>query len=216
MKVLFSPVEFRSIASVGVIASKEDITPIICSVNFKYEGGEFSAVATDRYRIARSKFTLSTVQHDELPDFDITIPASMLTKFWNSIKVEALKGVAPIEFDITYGDVEQYWSFTYNGVVSSGAEVKGSFPPVEKLIQVDLEQYTGTPKVGLKPSFLADLGKLFAASDYTKVDKDLPWTFYFGNSDSGKPMPVYVTRNPERTDGASVIEYLVQPNYILR
>lgn len=215
MKVLFSAVEFRSIASVGVAASKDDVTPVIMSINLSHKFNEIIAVATDRYRIARSKFTPTTVQYDELPEFDITIPAESVIKFWNSIKVNALKSAMPVELEITAGDVEQYWTLSYEGVRVSGAEVRGNFPPVGKLIDIDINTYTGVPKVGLKPGFLADLGKLFAASDYAKVGKDLPWTFYFGNSESNKPMPVYVTRNPER-DGSSVIEYLVQPNLLLR
>lgn len=215
MKVLFSAVEFRSIASVGVAASKDDVTPIICSINISNENSEITAVATDRYRIARSMFTLTIEQSNELGDFNITIPAESVIKFWNSIKVQALKGFAPVELEVIAGDVEQYWTLSYDGIRVAGAETRGNYPPVDKLLDINLNNYTGIPKVGLKPGFLADLGKLFAASDYAKVGKDLPWTFYFGKSESDKPMPVYVTRNPER-DGSSVIEYLVQPNLLLR
>lgn len=127
MKVLFSAVEFRSIASVGVAASKDDVTPIIMSINLSNVGGEIIAVATDRYRIARSKFTPSTVQYEELPEFDITIPAESIIKFWNSIKVQALKGFMPIELEIIAGDVEQYWTFTYDGVRVSGRKLVATF-----------------------------------------------------------------------------------------
>jgi hypothetical protein len=214
-KILFSPVEFRSIASVGVAASKDDVTPVIMSINISNENSEITAVATDRYRIARSMFTLTIDQTESLGDFNITIPSDAVTKFWNSIKVQALKGNIPIELEVTAGDVQQCWTLSYDGITASGAEVRGSFPPVDRLLDIDMNNYTGVPKVGLKPGFLADLSKLFAATDYAKVGKDLAWTFHFGNSENDKPMPVYVTRNPER-DSSSVIEYLVQPNLILR
>lgn len=215
MKIEFSSVEFRSIVSVGVAASKGDITPIIESINLSSSGGEITAVATDRYRIARSKFTPRIEQFEEVADFDITVDAQSLTKFWNSVKVQAMKGYEPITFEITYGDAgQQFWTASYGGTVVSQPEVKGSFPPVVRLIDVDMEEYKGLPEVTLDPTFLADLGKLFSASDSVRVDKNVGWTFHFGAGDNSKPKAVYITRKSER-DGV-LIDYLVQPKMYTR
>ena len=58
MKIHFTAEEFRSIVSVGVASSTDEVTPIICATNISFsEQGEVTAIATDRYRVARVQFT---------------------------------------------------------------------------------------------------------------------------------------------------------------
>ena len=73
---------------------------------------------------------------------------------------------------------------------------------------------SGVPAVSLKPRFLADLDKLFSAVDSAKPNKDVAWTFRFKASESGKPGPVYITRSGDGYN--AVLDYLVQPNLLLR
>ena len=216
MKFIFTAVEFRSIASVGVVASKEDITPIIGVINLSLVAGEFHAVSTDRYRIARSRFT-PTVEQGELPEeFSLNMDAPTVIKWWNSIKVEALKGFSHIYLETVAGDMpgEIYYKLSFNGNVISSPEVRGNFPPVERLMEIDLNEYQGLPQVSLNPSFVADLTKLFAADDYAKPTKNVGWTFHFGSGETSKPKPVYITRKSDR--GGAAIDYLLQPVMILR
>lgn len=217
MKILFTPVEFRSIASVAVAASSDDVTPVITSVRISVESGQVTAVATDRYRIARSIFTPTIEQ--EFSSGDILISAKELTKFWNSIKVNALKSQLPITFailvDNQYPD-NKIASLEYDGMRIETHGMRGNYPPVEGLMTgYDMAECSGVPAVALKPKFLADLDKLFSAFDSAKPSKDIAWTFRFKGTESGKPGPVYITRNGERSDGG-VLDYLVQPNLLLR
>lgn len=217
MKILFTPVEFRSITSVAVAASSDDVTPVITSVRISVESGQVTAVATDRYRIARTIFTPSIEQ--EFSSGDILISAKELTKFWNGIKVNALKSNLPIALTILtdeqYPDSKMY-SLEYDGMRVESHGMRGNYPPVEGLMSgYDVSECSGVPAVALKPKFLSDLDKLFSAFDSVKPSKDIAWTFRFKGTESGRPGPVYITRNGERSDGG-VLDYLVQPNLLLR
>ena len=220
MKILFTPVEFRSIASVAVAASSDDVTPVITSVRISVESGQVTAVATDRYRIARTIFMPSLTDQLEPPaEGSILISAKELTKFWNGIKVNALKSQLPIIFTILtdeqYPDNKMY-HLEYDGMRIEGNGMRGNYPPIEGLMSgYDVTECSGVPAVALKPKFLADLDKLFSAFDSAKPSKDIAWTFRFKATESGRPGPVYITRNGERTDGGT-LDYLVQPNLLLR
>lgn len=220
MKILFTPVEFRSIASVAVAASSDDVTPVITSVRISASGGEVTAVATDRYRIARSIFRPTmTDAIDPSLEGEVLVSAKELTKFWNGIKVVALKSHMPIIFSVLIdGDYpnDKIVSLEYDGMRIETRGVRGNYPQVDSLMSgYNLEDCSGVPAVALKPKFLADLDKLFSAVDYAKPSKDIAWTFRFKATDSGKPGPVYITRNGER-DSSAVIDYLVQPNLLMR
>jgi hypothetical protein len=217
---LFTPVEFRSIASIGVAASNDDVTPVITSVRISVSDGEVTTVATDRYRIARSIFRPSmTDAIDPASENNILISAKELTKFWNSIKVAALKSHMPIILNILtdeqYPDNKKY-VLEYDGSRVESNAMRGNYPPVEGLMTgYDESDLSGVPQVALKPKFLADLDKLFSAFDSARPSKDIAWTFRFKGTDSGKPGPVYITRKGESTDSGT-LDYLVQPNLILR
>lgn len=213
MKFMFSPVEFRSIASVGVAASTDKVTPIINVISLSFDGKEVRALATDRYRIAQSKFMPSVEQLDEAGEFTVNMYAPTVTKFWNSIKANALKGNEVVMLELIPSDLgETYFRLSHGGNIVTEAETRGNFPPVEKLINVDMQEYKGIDSIALDPRFIGDLSKLFAADDFAKPIANIGWTFHFGKSDSDKPKPVYITRKSDR--GGAVIDYLVQPRIL--
>ncbi len=219
-KIFFTPEEFRAVASVGVAASTDDVTPIINSVNISVtDAGEVTAVATDRYRIARVIFTPRLDEAVIGGEDSITINAKELTKFWNGIKAVAIKSHMAIV--LTFQDDEDYtnsktYSLEYDGSRVENRSVQGNFPPVGKLMtDYDIEQCEGVPSVVLNPNFLGDMVKFYHPRDDKKVNmKNVSWQFRFKQTDSKKPGPVYITRG---TDIAGArLDYLVQPNLLLR
>lgn len=220
-KIMFTPEEFRAVASVGVAASTEDITPIINAVNISVsETGEVTAVATDRYRIARVIFTPKTDKLAVLTGEDsITINAKELSKFWAGIKVNALKSHMPvilfIEEDLQFTNGKIY-TLEYDGTRVQGRSVAGNFPPVERLMaDYNLEQCEGVPSVALNPNFLGDMVKMYHPRDDKKINmKNVAWQFRFKATDSKKPGPVYITRGSDIA--GATLDYLVQPNLLLR
>lgn len=219
-KIMFKPEEFRSVASVGVAASTDDVTPIINAVNISVtNAGEVTAVATDRYRIARVIFTPKMDEAVIGGEDSITINAKDLTKFWNGIKAVAIKSHMPvilfIEEDLQYPSSKIY-TLEYDGTRVQGRSVLGSYPPVEKLMTgYDLDDCAGVPAVALKPSFLGDLVKFYHPRDENRIKmSDIAWQFRFKQTDSNKPGPVYITRGSDIA--GATLDYLVQPNLLLR
>lgn len=219
-KIMFKPEEFRSIVSVGVAASSDDVTPIINAVNISVsETGEVTAVATDRYRIARVIFTPKMDEAVTGGEDSLTINAKELTKFWAGIKVNALKSHMPvvlfIEEDLQFTNSKIY-TLEYDGTRVQGRSVMGNYPPVEKLMAgYDLNDCAGVPAVSLKPSFLGDMVKFYHPRDDKKINmKNVAWQFRFKATDSKKPGPVYITRGSDIA--GATLDYLVQPNLLLR
>ena len=218
-KIVFTPEEFRSIASMGVAASTDDITPIINTVQVTVAGGEVTAIATDRYRIARVIFT-PKIDNFLMTDDTININAKELTKFWAGIKVKAARSIMPITMTImteedNYGDSKSY-TLEYDGSTSHSAGVKGNYPPVAKLMTgYDVGDCAGVPAVSLKPSFLGDLAKMYHPHDDSRIKmSDIAWQFRFKQTESSKPGPVYITRGSDIL--GATLDYLVQPNLLLR
>ena len=220
-KIMFTPEEFRAVASVGVAASSDDVTPIINAVNISVsETGEVTAVATDRYRIARVIFTPKMDEAVIGGEDSLTINAKELTKFWNGIKATALKSHLPVIMTIIteegeYSNTKKY-VLEYDGSRVENFGIKGNYPPVEKLMSgYDLDDCAGVPAVALKPSFLGDLAKMYHPRDDNRIKmSDVAWQFRFKQTDSKKPGPVYITRGSDIA--GATLDYLVQPNLLLR
>ena len=219
-KIMFTPEEFRSVASVGVVASSDDVTPIINAVNISVtDAGEVTAVATDRYRIARVIFTPKMDEAVIGGEDSLTINAKELTKFWNNIKAVAIKSHMPIILDIQededYTDSKTY-SIEYDGSRVENRSVRGNFPPVERLMtDYAVEQCDGVPAVSLNPNFLGDMVKMYHPRDDKRINmKQVAWQFRFKQTDSKKPGPVYITRGSDIA--GATLDYLVQPNLLLR
>jgi hypothetical protein len=216
--IMFTPEEFRSVVSVGVAASTDDVTPIINAVQISVsETGEVTAVATDRYRIARVIFTPKMDGAVIGGEDSVTINAKELTKFWSGIKAVAMKSShIPIVLDITADGDHKKYTLEYDGSRVESYAVRGSYPPVEKLMTgYDLDDCAGVPTVALKPSFLGDLAKMYHPRDDNRIKmSDIAWQFRFKVTESSKPGPVYITRGSDIV--GATLDYLVQPNLLLR
>lgn len=219
-KIMFTPEEFRAVASVGVAASSDDVTPIISAVQISVtDAGEVTAVATDRYRIARVIFTPKMDEAVIGGEDSININAKELTKFWNGIKAVAIKSHMPViltfQEDEDYTDSKTY-SLEYDGSRVENRSVRGNYPPVGKLMaDYDIDKCEGVPNVALNPNFLADMVKFYHPRDDKRINmKHVVWQFRFKQTDSSKPGPVYITRGSGNTD--ATLDYLVQPNLLLR
>lgn len=217
-KIMFTPEEFRSVASVGVVASSDDVSPIITTVQVTVEAGQVTAIATDRYRIARSIFTPQREDAVVGGDNEINIPAKELTKFWSGIKTTAIKRNLPVSLTIVDDEDTNGKKFVleYDGARVENFGVKGNYPPVSRLmVGYDEGECDGVPAVSLNPNFLADMVKMFHPRDDNRINmKYVAWQFRFKKTESSKPGPVYITRG-SGNDGA-VLDYLVQPNLLLR
>lgn len=221
-KIMFTPEEFRSVASVGVAASSDDVTPIINTVNISVsEAGEVTAVATDRYRIARVIFTPKVDEAVIGGEDSITINAKELSKFWAGIKVNALKSHMPVVLEIV-GDDENFvtspkkYILEYDGSRVENFGIRGNYPPVAKLMTgYEENDCAGVPAVSLNPNFLGDMVKMYHPRDEKKINmKNVAWQFRFKATDSKKPGPVYITRGSDIA--GATLDYLVQPNLLLR
>lgn len=216
MKIHFNGQQLRAIVSTGVAAGADDITPVLqaISVTFDAETNEITAIATDRYRIARNRFTVSESDVFDGVSFTVLLPVKQITAFWNSVKTAALRGSVPVVFSVDFdGDTVTGFSVEYGGQTFNGVPVSGNFPPVERLMPSvsDVESFKPASVFGLNPRFIGDLAKLFCADDLPRENlKNQSWFFHSQTvNDNSKPGPVYITRQ-------GGVEYLVQPNLILR
>jgi len=217
-KIMFTAEEFRSVVSVGVAASTDDVTPIIEAISISVNDGVVTAMATDRYRIARVKFTPEIADAVTGGDAHVLIGAKELAKFWATIKTEFLKSGTYVTLEIgesESGNSAYELEYLGSGIKISGVERGGNYPPLERLMEgYELGDCDGVPTLGILPQYLGDLAKIFHPRDSAKVNvKTTAWEFRFKRSESGKPGPVYITRGGS---GNASVDYLVQPNLLTR
>ena len=216
MITMFTAREFRAIASTGIASATEDVTPVLqqISVSYDAETKMFTALATDRYRVARNRFP-SVYAADSLESFDVLLPAKTLQKFWTSIKSSALRNNSALIFELVSGDGNVLWSIEYDGNKIAGVELAhANYPPVERLFPDNYTEKTPVQGVSLNMVYVGDLAKIYAASDDTRADlKSTPWQMFTAETESGRPGPVYFTRP---TDDGALVDYLLQPNLIVR
>lgn len=197
MIIHISPKQFRSVVSCGSISPKDDIAPVLAGVQISRTDNIITAVATDRYRVARVTFEC----HGD--DFTALIPAAELTRFWAGIKTKALRSQSPIVLDIS----DDGYSIGYDGASISGNYISGNMPDVSKLVtEAAARDNAGAPEIGLNVGYIGDMGKLFHPADGTKPEQN--WLLKFSVSDAGKAAPVYATRSG--TNGGT-LEYILQP-----
>lgn len=214
---MFTAKEFRAIVTTGVASSStDDVAPALLQVKVSYDAESqlVTALATDRYRIARNRFTMRFADLSQ-ESFEILLPAKQIAKFWTSVKSSALRhDGAIIMLDIVSGDGQTVWSLEHDNQKVGGVELIGNFPPVERLMPDATPEWSPAQGVSLNMTYVGDLAKLYAASDALRANlKGIPWQMFTQETESGRPGPVYFTRP---TDDGAIVDYLLQPNLIVR
>jgi DNA polymerase III sliding clamp (beta) subunit (PCNA family) len=200
--------QFLSIASTLVAAAAvKEITPVIISAHVTVEGNELTAVATDRYRVARS-----VIAAPATGDFAVTIPRAFLEGAAKAIRALKLPAREPmVELEVE-GDAI---TVRAPGTALTAEAVKGNYPPVGRLFPEE-DKLVEIGSVSLNAQYVADAGKLThsALSD----PKLSPIRLRFTEHDSARgmrPGPVLITRKLGDAQPGEVLEYLLQPNLML-
>lgn len=213
-----TPAQLASLATAVHAASTDDITPVITAIRLSRVDDTVTAVATDRYRIARITLALKLADQEELnsPEFTALVPGKAFDAFARTVK-RAAGRVAADHPSVTIAHDDDARTVTISDTYSQSSitlkAIIGNFPPVERLIPTALE-CTGTPAgARLNPAYLATMVKLTLPDN----DKHRPWELT-GNlpaDDKGRKFPpVLFTYGPD--GDSNRIEYLVQPNTLLR
>lgn len=108
------------ISSVVTCASTSTVRPELASVLFKAEGGVLTAVATDSFRLAEKKLTLSGAN----PQFSMLIPAKNA--------VDILQALPNTTIEITLNDHQ--CAFSWKDGVLTTRLVSGSYPDYTQII----------------------------------------------------------------------------------
>ena len=223
--------EVRALASIGSVASKADVTPVITGVNLiasLIDG--ITGTATDRYQVARVTIPF----RDEITDAEanVIIPADLLNKYFAAVKSQKLERFGTV-IHIDEDERTVSLSNTSGELTNSGMLIIGNFPPVGRLIDpimqraidIDagkLEAPTGVSKVTLNVKLLSSLMKIMHPGDAWKISKtgSLTWRFYFGAEEEVKDLsrvPVYASRVADGgNDNGARVDYILQPNISLR
>lgn len=201
--------QLRSIASLGTIASSDDVTPLLGTVHVSVTAeGKVTAIATDRYRAGLIEFTV-IAEHWPEEAFEVKVTARLLRRF-----VAATSGSKFLDdYDVTLGDGPILYIVDNTQRVSFGEEeVKGTFPPIGRMLVAP--EKGGVADALFNGAYLAGYEKLVHPHDSSKVHK---WRLFSPRSEqqgvttgSGllKNGPAYLER--EVTDGR--MAYTVQPH----
>jgi hypothetical protein len=201
--------QFLSIASTLVAAAPaKEVTPNIISAQITVTGQQLVAIATDRYRVARSTMIL-----DEAPegDFTVTIPRAFLESAAKQIRALKLPAAQP---NVVLEVAGTYLSVSAPGLTLSAEAASGNYPPVGRLFPEE-DKLVDLGDVSLNAQFVADAGKLThpALSD----PKRSPIRLRFSASGRpDRPGPVLITRKLDDAKPGEALEYLLQPNLLLR
>lgn len=208
-----TPAQVASINSVGLAAaSKNDVTAVICSVKITITPGEvpsLSAIATDRYVVARTTFTVNpdTFECDGNEPVSVVLPTTALAGAVRLSKLRRLRFLV-----VTVDDDGNVAFNNYESkIVVAGMNV--NYPLVEKLFPDTTELVTEhalPASVCLDLSLLARLAKLTHPED----GRSAPPAFLMSSATAprenpAKPGPIYLTR------AGGAIVALIQPNLML-
>jgi hypothetical protein len=237
-RITFSWGEFRSIASLAEIASKEDVTPVLTGVNITITEDTIRAVSTDRYRIGRIILPRDImVRNDDIGTSgdSFTISAAQLKKAAAAVK--ASKPLVKTGITLRYefeAEKQTETGYILEGnarVFYVGGEVvvpfvpnySNSYPAVEKLMDAEVLEVTGdytgsiAPQFVLSSSLLATIEKLIHPANEDRIAKPgTKWRFYTPRLiASKKPAPVYAEAIQEWKNLEGRMDFLIQPNLIV-
>ena len=241
--LVFTWGEFRSIASLAEVASKDLVTPIICGINITIEDDVIVAQATDRYRVGRV-----TIPRDNGSELSVrgnagdsfTLDAARMKKVAALIKPTKKTTrdfvMASYEYDQedyrddTTGYIRNVRlniiSATLSTTIESTNYVTSSYPPVGRLVD-EAAAYNGSEddggivdRITFNMNYLGSMAKIIHPGDLGKTpDKLNLWemkTPYYGAADRRKPKPLYANYLLSGADTRYSAEFLVQPNLMLR
>lgn len=208
MKVTISKAILTSINSLSIGASKDDVTPVITQIALTREGEDLRAMATDRYIVVSGRYSEVTFEGWEDGETILIDPKSL--KSVVDLGKSDKHGVIPVtigkdvETGHSWAQVDGYTKIHLGSVTSK-------FPPVMNLMKFEADP-NGAPTLGLKPDFLAKLGKVLPP--VKRPDRERIWEFHFRSKDGNRfPAPVYAVYS----DGSSYeMEALVQPSLLQR
>lgn len=202
MKVTLDSATLTSIHSLGIGASKDDVTPVITQIALEREGDALRAMATDRYVVLSGLY--SGVEFEDWDAGDAILVDPSALKRAIDIKKANKNSILPIV--ITKNE---------HGAVSAVVDTlslvdlgncKGTFPPVTKLFPEG--KPTGAGSLNIRPDFLAKLAKVLPP--VARPERDRVWRFEFRTMEDSpnRPQPVYA----QYSDGAEYkLEALIQP-----
>ncbi|MBP3870895.1 MAG: DNA polymerase III subunit beta [Faecalicoccus sp.] len=110
----------KIVSQTSFACSDKDQRPVLTGVNFKSFDNILHCSATDSYRLARK-----LVYFDQLPEFNITIPAKSLTEVVRSVSEEE-------EIDI-YASTKKI-QFVFDNTIIQSRLIDGTFPDVDRII----------------------------------------------------------------------------------
>ena len=200
MKVTLDNATMASIHSLGISASKDDVTPVITQIALKREGMALRAMATDRYMVLSGVY--NEMEFDNWEDGDTILVDPSALKRAIDIKKANKNGILPIvimknEHGVVSAVVDEL------NFVDLGS-VRGTFPPVTNLFPEG--EPTGAGSLNIRPDFLAKLAKVLPP--VVKPERERTWRFEFRTLENLRPQPVYA----QYSDGAKYkLEALIQP-----
>lgn len=191
-----------SIHSLGIGASKDDVTPVITQIALKREGDALRAMTTDRYMVLSGLY--QEVEFEDWEDGDIIL-----------VDPGALKRAIDIKKANKLGSLPVIITKNEHGAVSAVIDVltmvdlgrvTGTFPPVTKLFPEG--EPTGAGALNIRPDFLARLAKVLPP--VAKPERNRTWRFEFRSIEEqpNKPQPVYALYSDADT---YQLEALIQP-----
>jgi hypothetical protein len=202
MKVALKKEVLNSIHSLGIGASKDDVTPVITQIAITREGDALRAITTDRYMIITGLYT--GVEFEEWEDGETIL-----------VDPKALKRAVDIKRANKYGTQPVVITKNEHGAVSAVVDdtslvdlgsVTGTFPPVMKLMPSG--EPSGAGSLNIRPDFIARLAKVLPPVD--RPERDRVWRFEFRSMQDtpSKPEPVYAHYSDQDT---YKLEALIQP-----
>jgi len=195
--------QVASLLSLSAFASRDQVTPVLTQIAVQRRGDKLWVWATDRYAVIRGVYPLDvdTSETYDTEKFPIRfIDEKNARAFLPMVKKLDKRGYAYV----TDNGIE-----LDNGSVIVWSDVKGSYPPVDRLFDKETTE-TAPRQLSIKPGYIARLERIISPS-FSRTWRDDPWIFTFGETDTGKPAPIHCV--PLSRDGGK-IDVLIQPNHL--
>lgn len=149
--------------------SEREVTPVITGISLTVTPARWTARATDRYSVAEISAPLGNVAHTISPEgVELLLNSDDVVALAKSAKARIARGRRDVAlFDLTVSTEdpdarETVTVSTFGEPVGSARQVKGNFPPVERLFPK--EEGDAPTEFALDPVKLARLHKVLTPS----------------------------------------------------